>query len=205
MFRHFNNIETAFKHVRLFTFVVIAASVVICCFTIYQSYRKVSEVEERIYILANERALEAFAANRKDNVPVEARSHITLFHHYFFSLDPDDQVIEENIGKALYLADGTARKQYEDLKESNYYANIISGNISQKITVDSISLDLEVYPYRFVYFGKQEIIRPTATVTRSLVTGGQLRDVSRSDNNAHGFLIERWRTLENRDLEVKKR
>ncbi|MBK1439795.1 conjugative transposon protein TraK [Parapedobacter sp. ISTM3] len=205
MYRHFNNIETAFQHVRLFTFVIIAATMVICCFTVYQSYRKVGEVEDRIYILANERAFEAFAANRKDNIPIEARSHIRLFHHYFFSLDPDDWVIEENIRHALYLADGTARKQYEDLKESNYYASIISGNISQKITTDSISVNFQEYPYRFMYFGKQEIIRPTATVIRSLVTEGQLRDVTRSDNNAHGFLIERWRILENRDLETKRR
>lgn len=205
MFRQFNNIETAFKHVKLFTLVVVAACMAICCFTVYESYRMVTRAQERIYLLANGKALEAFAAERKDNIPVEARDHIRMFHHYFFSLDPDDKVIAANIGKALYLADGTARKQYEDLKESNFYSGIISGNISQKVTADSIVLDFDSYPYRFRYYGRQEIIRPTALVSRSLVTEGQLRNVTRSDNNSHGFLVEKWRIVENRDLELKRR
>jgi len=205
VFRQFNNIETAFRHVKLFTLVVVAACMAICCFTVYESYRMVTRVQDRIYLLANGKALEAFAAERKDNIPVEARDHIRMFHHYFFSLDPDDKVIAENIGKALYLADGTARKQYEDLKESNFYSGIISGNISQKVTADSIVLDLDSYPYRFRYYGRQEIIRPTALVSRSLVTEGHLRNVTRSDNNAHGFLVEKWRIVENRDLELKRR
>lgn len=178
---------------------------VVCCFTIYQSYNKVREVENRIYILDNEKALEAFSADRRENIPVEARSHIGTFHSYFFTLDPDDKVITRNIGKALYLADGSARKQYQDLTESNFYSNIISGNISQTISLDSISIDFQENPYRFRYYGKQHIIRPTATVTRRLITEGQLRTVARSDNNPHGFLIERWNIIENNDLDFQTR
>jgi conjugative transposon TraK protein len=205
MFRQFNNIERAFKHVRLFTFIIIGASCLLCCFAIYESYKMVTAAQQRIYLLASGKALEAFAAERKDNIPVEARDHVRMFHHYFFTLDPDDKVIDANIAKALYLADATASKQYDDLKESGYYASVISGNVSQQVTVDSIQLDLEEYPYRFRYYGQQKIIRPTAVLTRSLVTEGYLRNVSRSDNNSHGFLIERWKTVDNRDLELHKR
>jgi hypothetical protein len=42
-------------------------------------------------------------------------------------------------------------------------------------------------------------------VTRDLVTEGWLREVNRSDNNPHGFLIERWAIIENRDLKVEQR
>jgi hypothetical protein len=42
-------------------------------------------------------------------------------------------------------------------------------------------------------------------VTRDLVTEGWLRNISRSDNNPHGFLIERWNTIDNRDLKVENR
>jgi hypothetical protein len=185
--------------------VIVAACMAICCYTVYESYRMVTRAQERIYLLANGKALEALSADRKDNIPVEARDHIRMFHHYFFTLDPDEKVIEGNISKALYLADGTARKQYEDLKEGNFFAGIISGNISQKVIADSIILDLEDYPYRFRYYGRQEIVRPTALVTRSLVTEGLIRNVSRSDNNAHGFLIEKWRIVENRDINLKRR
>jgi conjugative transposon TraK protein len=205
MLRQLKSIETAFRHVRLFSFVLIAACMAICCFTIIESYRMVTAANNRIYLLANGKAIEALSAERKANLPVEARDHIRMFHFYFFSLDPDDKVIQENIARALYLADGSAKKQYDDLSEGGYYSGIISGNVSQQVTMDSIQVDMAVYPYYFRYYGSQKMIRPTSTVSRSLVTEGYLRNVSRSDNNPHGFLIERWRIIDNRDINIQQR
>jgi conjugative transposon TraK protein len=122
-----------------------------------------------------------------------------MFHHDFFTLDPDEKVIEANIGKALYLADESARNQYNGLKEKGYYNNLISGNISQTIRVDSIQLDMNQYPYYFKCWAIQKLVRSTSSVNKLLITQGYLRNVSRSDNNPHGFLIERWETLANRD------
>jgi hypothetical protein len=51
----------------------------------------------------------------------------------------------------------------------------------------------------------QRIVRPTSVVSRSLVTEGYLRSVARSDNNPHGFLIERWQTIENKDVQIQTR
>ena len=205
MFRQLKNIDTAFRHIRLFSMVLLAACAVICCYAIYASLQQVSQAQERIYILSNGKVLEAFAAERRDNIPVEARDHVRMFHHYFFTLDPDDKMIQGNIAKALYLADASAKQQYDNLKEGRYYANIISGNMSQAIGVDSVYVNLDDYPYYFRCFATQRIIRATSIVMRSLVTEGYLRNVARSDNNPHGFLIERWNTLENKDIRTENR
>ena len=171
----------------------------------FEANREVSRAQARIYILSGGKALEAVAGDRKENIPVEARDHIRNFHLLFFTLDPDEKVIGDNLNRALYLADGSAKRVYENLKESGYYAGVISANISERVTVDSIQLDLTSYPYHFRCYGQETIIRATSLVTRDLVTEGYLRDVSRSDNNAHGFLIERWTILQNRDLKVEQR
>jgi conjugative transposon TraK protein len=205
MFKHFQNIDSAFKYVRGFTVGVIVLCISLCVFALVKSYQAVNLAQSRIYILANGKALEAFAADRKDNVPVEARDHIKTFHQYFFTLDPDDKVIQSNVTKALYLADASAKRQYDDLKESGYYSNVIAGNISQQVSVDSTSISLDSYPYYFQCYATEKIIRPTSIVTRSLVTEGYIRNVSRSDNNPHGFLIERWAILENKDLKTQNR
>ena len=205
MFRQTKNIDTAFQHIRSFTMLVIVGCVFLCSFALYKSYRLVSEMQSKVYILANGRALEAYASNRKDNIPVEARNHVKAFHRLFFTLDPDDKVIKANIAKAMYLADVSAKRAYDNLRESGYYADIIAGNISQDINVDSVIIDLNDYPYHFHCYAKQHIVRMTSTVSRSLITEGYLRNVSRSDNNPHGFLIERWRTIENRDLKIENR
>jgi len=205
MFDQLRNIDKAFKHVKRLTMVVVGASLATCCYTVAKSFQMISRAQARIYLVANGKAIEAFAAERKENIPVEAKDHIKMFHHYFFSLDPDEKVINGNISKALYLADGSASSKYQDLKEQRYYAGIISANISQEVRMDSVHFNVNQYPYYFKYYGTEKIIRPTVIVTRRLVTEGYMRSVSRSDHNSHGFLIERWRVLDNRDLKTTPR
>jgi conjugative transposon TraK protein len=205
MFKETKNIDSSFRHIKIFTFLVVTGCFLLCGFVLYKSYELSARVQDKIYILAGDQAMEAFASKRKDNVLVEAKSHISLFHIYFFTLDPDDKVIEKNISKALYMADASAKKQYNNLKETGYYSNIIAGNISQQISIDSITVDTKSEPYFFHCYGTERIIRPNSIVTRNLITQGYLRNVSRSDHNPHGFLIERWETLENKDIKTENR
>lgn len=205
MFQQMKNIDSAFRQIRKFCLITIITCGCLTCFSIYKSFQLVQHSQDRIYVLANGKTLDAISADRKDNIPVEAKDHVSMFHHYFFTLDPDDEVIRTNITKALYLADVSAKQQYDNLKEKGYYDNLISANISQQVTPDSITVDVTSYPYHFQYYATQQLIRTTSVVTRRLHTEGFLRDVSRSDNNPHGFLIERWRTVENVDIKTQGR
>jgi conjugative transposon TraK protein len=205
MFPKTRNIETAFQHVRFFTIVVVVGSLLLSGFIAWQSYTVTLRAQSTIYVLNSGKALEASAADRKENIPVEARDHIRAFHQFFFTLDPDERQITATVTRALYLADGSAKRLYDNLKESGYYAGVISGNISQEVTVDSIALDMRSYPFYFRCYAREKIVRPTSLVTRALLTEGWLRNISRSDNDPHGFLIERWSILDNRDLTVSAR
>jgi conjugative transposon TraK protein len=205
MFTKAKNIDTAFRHIRLFSLVMVCGSIAFCCFALYKSYQLVQTTQGTVYILAEGKVLEAYSSQRRENIAVEARDHVATFHRLFFTLDPDDKSIAANVSKALYLADASAKKQYDNLKESGYYNGIISGNISQQVMIDSVIVDIAVYPYHFQCKGTQRIIRPTSIVTRRLVTEGYLRTVSRSDNNPHGFLIEKWETTQNQDIRIENR
>ncbi len=205
MFTKPKNIDTAFRQVRLFTLVIIIGSLLFSGFTLYQSQQLTAALQQKVYILANGKVLEALLTDRRENLSVEAKDHISTFHQYFFTLDPDDKVIKANTTKALYLADASAKRQYDNLRESNYYSNIIAGNISQEIQTDSVQVDLAQNPYYFRYFGKQVLTRTGSIVTRQLITEGYLRTVSRSEHNPHGFLIENWATLENYDIQIQTR
>ncbi|WP_225975397.1 conjugative transposon protein TraK [Panacibacter ginsenosidivorans] len=199
------NIDTAFRHIKTFSLFLIVACLTITVYALYASQQTVRMMQQKIYILANGKILEAFASERKENVPVEARDHVRMFHYYFFTLDPDEKVVQANITKALYLADNSAKQQYDALKENAYYVNLISGNISQEISFDSVQVDINNYPFYFKCFAKEKIIRPTTIITRNLVSEGYLRNVERSDNNPHGFLVEKWKILDNHDLKTENR
>lgn len=205
MFKPTQNIDGAFRSMRLFTLIIIAACFLISAFALYTNAELSARAQDRVYILANGKAMEAFASNRRDNIAVEARDHVSMFHTYFFSLDPDEKAIADNIRKAFYMADGSAKKQYDDLVETGYISGIISGNISQQITVDSVAVNTITLPYAFRCYSTIRIIRSTSIVTRSLLTQGMLRNVARTDHNPHGFLIEHWETLENKDIKIENR
>lgn len=205
MFKPTQNIDTAFRSMRMIMVLVIGGCLLICFYALYQNVQLAARVQDRVYVLAGNKAMEVFASNRKDNIAVEARDHVAMFHTFFFSLDPDEEAIAANLKKALYMADGSAKKQYDDLVETGYIAGIISGNISQQITIDSVVVNISAQPYLFRCYATLKIIRPTSAVTRSLITQGYLREIARSDHNPHGFLIERWETMENKDLKIENR
>ncbi|MBX0335364.1 conjugative transposon protein TraK [Pontibacter sp. HSC-14F20] len=205
MFRKFQHIDTAFRHIRTFSLVLVLVCAAVSGLSLYYSYRQVRHAQERVYILAGGKALEAFAAGGRENRPVEAREHVRQFHQHFFTLAPDDKAIEATVARALYLADHSAKQVYDNLRESGYFYNLITANISQEITIDSVRVDTGQTPYRFRCYAHQKLVRTTSVMTRNLITEGFLRPVSRSDNNPHGFLIERWTTLENKHLHTKPR
>jgi conjugative transposon TraK protein len=205
MFTKPRNIESAFQLTRGICVVVILCAFGFCAYVKYESGKELKRAESKLYVLFAGKVFEAVASDRKENVPVEARDHVRTFHECLFTLAPDEKVIQGNISRSLYLADGSAKAFYDNLRESGYYGGVIAGNISQEIIVDSITLDMQRYPFYFRCYSTLRIIRPSSIVTRNLITEGDLRNVGRSDHNPHGFLIERWATLENRDLKIESR
>lgn len=207
MFQQLKNIDTAFRHVRLFSLLFLIGAVVICCYTIYRTTATLDHNRHEVYLLVNGKLINAIAIDRKDSLAVEIRDHVKMFHFYFYSLEPDEQVIKRHLTAALYLADNSAKQEYDNLTETGYYSSIISGNISQQVLdPDSILITNSQPPYYFRYYGKLRIVRETSILTRSLITQGTVRVLSAvSDKNPHGFLIENWKVLENKDLSVELR
>lgn len=204
MFTKMKNIDTAFRYTRLFNLFFLTACTLLCCYTVYSTHATLAANRGKVYVLINGQLIEAIVRDR--DYTVEIKDHLKTFHSLFFTLSPDEKAIQSQITKALYLADESARRMYQNLKESGYYSNLISGNISQTILMDSIELDMAEQPYRFRCIGKQIITRPTSVLTRGIVTQGYVRiGLVQSDNNNHGFLVERWEIIENKDIKTVSR
>jgi conjugative transposon TraK protein len=140
MFKQFQNIESSFKYIRTFSIVFLVCNVAISCYVFYSCFTFIKTSQSKIYVIANNKLVEAVASNRKEKLPVEIRDHVKSFHEHFFNLEPDEQYNQLQIVKALYLSDESAKTQVRELTESGYYSGIVSGNISQRLTTDSIIL-----------------------------------------------------------------
>ena len=205
-FKSLKNIESSFRQIRTFGIVFLCLCAAVAVFSIVKSYRFAEAQRQKIYVLDEGKSLMlALSQDLSQNRPVEAREHIKRFHELFFTLSPDRAAIESNIKRALFLVDKSAFAYFQDLQEKGYYNRIVSGNINQRIEVDSVVCDFERYPYRATTYARQMIVRESNITERSLVTRCDLINSVRSDNNPQGFIMERFEILENRDLRTLTR
>jgi conjugative transposon TraK protein len=178
----------------------------ITVYSVWNAFSYAEAQRQKIYVLDQGKSLMlALSQDMDQNRPVEARDHVTRFHELFFTLSPDREAIETNITRALFLADKSAYNYYQDMQEKGYFNRMVAGNIQQVIQVDSVACNFSGYPYTAVTYARQRIIRSSNVTERSLVTRCNLINSVRSDNNPHGFTIEKFEILENKDIRVLDR
>lgn len=205
-FRSLRNLDTSYRNIRILAFTTLGVMSIISLSALWFAYQTKVDSESRIYVVEQGKSLIAALRNDvRENRPVEGKDHIRRFHELFFTLDPDSKAIQEHIDEALPYADESVTRLYMDTKEKGYYSQLVQAAASQEIQVDSIQLDMTQYPYAFRTYARQQIIRLTNITVRRLVTGGYLRNVSRSEINPHGFLIERFAVIDNQDIEERIR
>ena len=197
------NLENKVKLVTIVCVAVVVGCIIISVSSIRAATRMVMDSQKKIYVLDGNVPILVSRTTIEETLDVEARSHVEMFHHYFFTLAPDDKYINYTMEKAMYLVDESGLAQYNTLKEKGFYSNIMGSSAVFSIFCDSIRLDMD--KMEFTYYGRQRIERRSNILMRELVTAGSLKRVPRTDNNPHGLLIMNWRTLLNRDIEQKNK
>ncbi|WP_316795487.1 conjugative transposon protein TraK [Pedobacter agri] len=205
-FKTLRNLENSFRQIRLYAIIFASLCIIIVGYAIWKAFSFAEDQRQKIYVLDNGKSLMvALSQDAATNRPVEAREHVRRFHELFFTLAPDKKAIESNMKRAFDLADKSAFNYYKDLSEKGYYNRIISGNIQQRIEVDSVKCNFDTYPYAVQTFARQYILRSSNLTERSLITSCYLVNSVRSDSNPQGFNIEKFSVLENKDLLVSDR
>ncbi len=205
-FKILRNIENSFKQIRLYAFLFAGLCLSVTSFAIWKSYDFAEKQRQKIYVLDKGKSLMlALSQDARINRPVEAKEHITRFHELFFTLAPDKTAIESNMKRAFLLSDQSAFNYYKDLSEKGYYNSLISGNVQQRIEIDSIKCVFETYPYAIKTYARQYITRASNITERSLITSCILINSVKSESNPQGFIIEKFNVLENKDLQTVER
>lgn len=195
------NLENKVKLVLILSSLFLLGCVIISLGSIWTAKMMVDDAHKKVYVLDGTVPILVNRSTMEETLDVEAKSHIEMFHQFFFTLAPDDKYIKYTMEKAMYLVDESGVAQYNTLKEKGFYNNIMGTSSVFSIFCDSIKFNKELM--EFTYYGRQRIERRTSILMREIVTAGQLRRVPRTENNPHGLLIVNWRTLLNKDLEQK--
>ena len=197
------NLENKIKLVMIVSCLFMVGCIIISLGSIFTAKGMVDDAHKKVYVVDGNVPILVQRTTMDETLDVEAKSHVELFHHLFFTLAPDDKYINYTMEKAMYLVDETGLAQYNALKEKGFYNNIMGTSAVFSIFCDSIKFDKQ--QMIFTYYGRQRIERRTNILMRKLVTAGELKRVPRTENNPHGLLITNWRTLLNQDLEQKQK
>lgn len=197
------NLENKIKLVGIICSAFLMGCIIISVSSIWTARCMVTDAQQKVYVLDGNVPILVNRTTMEETLDVEAKSRIEMFHHYFFTLAPDDKYIRYSMEKAMYLVDETGLAQYNTLKEKGFYNNIMGTSAVFSIFCDSIKFNKE--KMEFTYYGRQRIERRSNILMRELVTAGQVKRVPRTENNPHGLLITNWRTLLNKDIEQKSK
>lgn len=198
------NLEQKIKFSLLLCLLCFVTMVVVIGLSFSYASNMIAKDRKQIYVLSGSIPLTATQTSIENNREAEYIASVDLFHNYFFCLPPDNNFIELQLNKAMYLVDASGIAQYNTLKEHGYFSTLISSSSVVTLTKDSIVMNAENKTW--IYYGKEKIERPSNITIRSLITEGSLQDIPRTINNPHGVLITNWKTIENKDLanETKK-
>ncbi len=126
--------------------------------------------------------------SQNENLEVEAKAHLELFHTYFYNIDASNY--EKNLDKALWLGDGSVDALYRQKKAEGVYNRLLQFSLVQKVISVRSEIDLGKEPYAFRTVTVFEINRGTVVDRYELITTGKLIHVDRNfPKNTHGLLI----------------
>lgn len=179
----------------------IASAVVISIMSLVMAFNFADNASSTIYVLNRDTPLVAARTRQDVTVDIEAKAHINLFHSLMYTLPPDNDFINENLEKAMYLVDESGLEQMNAMKERGFYSQIITASANFSIMTDSISFNEE--DMSFIYYGTQRIERRSSLVYRVLITEGNIQSTTRTENNPHGMIITNYRTVKNDEVEYK--
>ena len=101
------NLENKIRLVGIICTAFLVGCVIISLSSIWTARTMVSDAQKKVYVLDGNVPILVTRTTMDETLDVEAKSHVEMFHHYFFTLAPDDKYIRYTMEKAMYLVDET--------------------------------------------------------------------------------------------------
>ena len=91
------NLENKIKLVLIICSLFLMGCVIISISSIWTASVMVTDAQQKVYVLDGNVPILVQRSTMEETLDVEAKSHIEMFHHFFFTLAPDDKYIKYSI------------------------------------------------------------------------------------------------------------
>lgn len=187
--RFLADIGSTMKTLRTVALVAVVLTALVSLLAFYLSASMIGKAQDVIYVVENGTAQAATRALSDSERDKEVMSHLTMFHMLLYDAIPNIAIINERHALAMEMADESVWRYLKDLEESRYFSTIVDLNMSQQIQVDSMNVNIDVYPYRAEVFTSLTVMRASTIAVYFLRTECTLTNTPRSRENPAGLLV----------------
>lgn len=205
LIRRTSSLKTGLKAAIILGCASVAAGAAVGLGSIFMSMKMVDSARGEVYVLDRGTASTARRVDGSSERSLEVRDHLVRFHEYLFNLSPTKESIEGSIDRALGMSDRSVLNYYRSQSEKGFYNRLIQENVLEQFALDSLFTDCQAYPYKAVVHGKLFLIRQTNIQAYRISTTCQLVDITRSPENPHGLMIEKFAIARIEDLGERRR
>ena len=186
------DINLALKMSRLALILMCGITVVVAVGSVIAANVRVEKSTDHIYIIDAGSVLTASRADNKAQRDLEVKDHIRRFHELFYNLSPNVTSINQNVSRALELADESAYSYFLDLKEQSYYTRLVDINAFQEIEIDSMKVNVLEYPYKASLYASLYVMRQSTISLYNIETTCDILEAQRTEDNPHGLMITKF-------------
>ena len=200
----YKNIYSVLKLNRYIVLAVVLACLLTSIFALVTVYRFNQRMLNSTFAVNTDGSIIPLKlVSQKENMEVEALSHLDLFHNYFYGIDESNY--EKNLEKALWLGDSTVDNVYRQKKADGVYNRLLQYSLVQKVISVNTELILNGERISFQTETIFEINRGSIIDRYQLITTGNLLQVDRNfPNNTHGLLITNFFENSLKKLNIQK-
>ena len=178
---------------------LLLALISVCSAIGYSYFLNKSLKKDQVYVIDSKGA--AFVASiindELDFRKPEIHDHLVKFHSLFFNINQNN--FKTNTEKALNLIGEEGKHYFITLDKSGWYKSIKLNNLQQKIKIESIDINDQVYPYEAIViaYTTVERIGSNKNISRKKYKASfTLINVERTMENPHGLMIEQYEIIE---------
>jgi conjugative transposon TraK protein len=200
-----NDMRSTQRGFRLVALVSLGVAALVSIAAVFLALSYVEKSKSEVFVLDQGAALEAQRATNGAQKDLEVIDHVTRFHELFFNIAPNITAINQNISRAMELADESAYKYFTDLKEQRYFATLININATQQIVVDTVAVAVDRYPYLAKTKASLYVLRESNISLYSIETECELVEVARTRTNPHGLMMRKYYATKPQLIETRPR
>lgn len=185
----YRNIFNVLRTNRFIVLASVGCSALVCVVAILMIVKVHMESQNHAFVVSDQGdVVPLVLVDQRENLEVEALSHLERFHRYFYNLNANNY--KKQIAKALWLSDNSVADLFRQKQAEGVYNRLLQYSLVQKIIKIKSHIEIQRELYQFKTVTTFQINRGTITDTYELISSGNLIHVDRNfPHNPHGLLI----------------